>query len=387
MMKILIVGSTWDNENGKASGLIKKLADGIQTNYYLKNIYNGGNYNDLLKILNRTPEYDVVFWFANVSNDLPKIRDVKSIAPHVMLITSKRNNNQKYSFQELVQRTLAAKANLTFEFSKQESGKFNIRVFDPLGCEWYYGNDIPAACAAAMNRLVYLKSITRQSTIQLDDSKELVLKWYFDSFQQEMLQSKKNIEIPPETKFIELVHTYAQRFHEIMRPAANVKRFLGNCSMRPFPPQVGRCSKGMSSFKHDNYIFVSQRNVNKEYLDINHFIPVYMENGNIYYCGENKPSVDTPIQLRLYQTLPNIKYMLHSHCYIEGAAFTTKTIPCGAIEEVDEILNFIDSHYGKRNENFYAINLIGHGSILMTATVEQMDGVNYVGRPMPEKMY
>ena len=46
MMKILIVGGTWDNENGKASGLIKKLADGIQTNYYLKNIYNGSNYND-----------------------------------------------------------------------------------------------------------------------------------------------------------------------------------------------------------------------------------------------------------------------------------------------------------------------------------------------------
>ena len=143
----------------------------------------------------------------------------------------------------------------------------------------------------------------------------------------------------------------------------------------------------MPSFKHDNYIFVSQRNVNKEYLDINHFVPVYMEDGNIYYCGENKPSVDTPIQLRLYQALPNIKYMLHSHCYIEGAAFTTKTIPCGAIEETDEILHFIDSHYGRRNENFYAINLIGHGSILMAATVEQMNGVNYVGRPMPEKMY
>lgn len=83
--------------------------------------------------------------------------------------------------------------------------------------------------------------------------------------------------------------------------------------MHPQPPQVGRCSKGMPSFKHNDYVFVSQRNVDKEYLDLSHFIPTYLEDDKVYYCGENKPSVDTPIQLRLYKELPNIRYMIHSH--------------------------------------------------------------------------
>lgn len=385
-MKILITAGTWDNNNGRPSGLAAKFADVIMQTEDSVCFYNGGNYENLQKILNDTPNFDIVFWFANVDNSLPKIRDVKSIAPHVMLVNSKRNDNNKYNFQELIQRSLAAKANLTFEFSK--TGRiFNIRIFDPLGCEWYDGTDINAACKAAMDRLKYLKSITRQSTTQSSEDKNLVLKWYFDSFRQDMQKSDKQIMTPDETEFISLVRKYAQRFYEIMNPACDVKRFLGNCSTKPVPPQVGRCSKGMPSFRHDgDYIFVSQRNVDKEYLDISHFVPVYMEDNKIYYCGENKPSVDTPIQLRLYQALPKIKYMIHSHCYIENARFTNKSIPCGAIEEVDEVLNFIDNVYHDRNHDIYLINLLGHGSIAMADSVDKLHGLNYVGRPMPEKL-
>lgn len=65
----------------------------------------------------------------------------------------------------------------------------------------------------------------------------------------------------------------------------------------------------------------------------------------IYYCGDNKPSVDTPIQIRMYDKLPNINYMIHSHCYIKNAPYTKNALPCGAIEEVDEILNIIKESY------------------------------------------
>lgn len=388
-MRILITAGTWNHNGGKPSGLIAKMADIIMQTNDAVCFYNGGNYENLQKILDDTPNFDIVFWFANISNDLPKIRDVKSIAPHVMLITSKRNDDQKYSFQELVQRTLAVKANLTFEFSKQhgETPMFNIRVFDPLGCQWYNGLDMQSACNAAMERLTYLKSITRQSSTPSSEDKDLVLKYYFDCFQQNMQRDTTHaVTIPDETEFIALVREYAQRFHEIMQPAPNVRRFLGNCSIKPMPPQVGRCSKGMPSFKYKDHIFVSQRNVNKEYLDIQHFVPVYMSDGKIYYCGENKPSVDTPIQLRLYQALPNIRYMIHSHCYVENADFTTRSIPCGAIEETDEILQFIDEHYKTRNADVYRINLIGHGSIIMANTINNLKNVKYFGRPMPEPM-
>ena len=392
-IRILLVCGTFDINNGKRSGLIDKIARAISHTISAKNLmtninaFNGGNYSMLETILDMTPDYDIVFWFADVDNSLPKIRDVKAVAPKTMLVTSKRNDDDKYSFQEIVQRALATKTNLVFEFNTIEDKLFNIHIFDPLGCEWYNGTDLQAAADAAIDRLLYLKSITRQSTTKSDTSNGLVLSWYFDSFKQDMQQADNTVAVPDETKFIELVRNYAEKFHEIMQPAKNVKRFLGNCSTKQLPPQVGRCSKGMPSFKTKDYIFVSQRNVDKEYLDISHFVPVYEENGKIYYCGDNKPSVDTPIQLRLYKALPNIRYMIHSHCYAENAVMTTKSIPCGAIEEVDEVLQTIDKTYGTRDADKYIINLKGHGCIIMGKTIDDISGVKYFGREMPEKMW
>ena len=34
---------------------------------------------------------------------------------------------------------------------------------------------------------------------------------------------------------------------------------------------------------------------------------VYEKDNKIYYCGNNKPSVDSPIQVKLYKKLKNIK--------------------------------------------------------------------------------
>ena len=71
---------------------------------YLDNadFYNGGNYNELNKILEMTINYDTVFWWANVANGLPKIRNVKEINYKMMLISSKINDNNKYIFQDLL---------------------------------------------------------------------------------------------------------------------------------------------------------------------------------------------------------------------------------------------------------------------------------------------
>ena len=71
---------------------------------YLDNadFYNGGNYNELNKILEMTINYDTVFWWANVANELPKIRNVKEINYKMMLISSKINDNNKYTFQDLL---------------------------------------------------------------------------------------------------------------------------------------------------------------------------------------------------------------------------------------------------------------------------------------------
>lgn len=106
---------------GKASHLVDSVVEEIVGNMSDEDslaCFNGGRYSDLEDILKTTSEYDYVFWWANVSNDLPKIRNVKDIAPYVMFINSKRDDEDRYSFQELIQRSLVAKANLTWKFKK-----------------------------------------------------------------------------------------------------------------------------------------------------------------------------------------------------------------------------------------------------------------------------
>ena len=71
---------------------------------YLDNadFYNDGNYNELNKILEMTINYDIVIWWTNVANELSKIRNVKEINYKTMLVSSKINDNNKYTFQGLL---------------------------------------------------------------------------------------------------------------------------------------------------------------------------------------------------------------------------------------------------------------------------------------------
>jgi len=372
--KILFVGGNWDLNGGRKSKVVDEFAK------YLPNatVYNGGNYNDLNKILESCVNYDTVIWWANVPNELPKIRNVKDINYKTMLVSSKRNIDNKYSFQDLLQRSFALKSNLTIEFSKNDN-KYNMRLFDPLGNVWYEGLDIKECSKTLLERLAFIKSITRESTISSEENIG-ALAWFFNMFKEEMYKSDNNPEIPEKKEFLNIVRDYAYKFAEATFQTKDVKRFLGNASFR--------CPKGFPSFRDGKYIFVSKRNVNKEFIGINEFVPVYIEDGKIYYCGNNKPSVDTPIQAKLYNLLPNINYMIHSHCYIDGAPYTEKSLPCGAVEEVDEIKDLIKEYYDNDyNRNFYLINLLGHGSIMMSKNPEQLKNIQMVGRELPENMY
>ena len=80
--------------------------------------------------------------------------------------------------------------------------------------------------------------------------------------------------------------------------------------------------------------------------------------------------------------------MIHSHCYINNAPFTKCAIPCGALEEVDEILNLIkDKYNGDYDRDFYLINLLGHGSIMMSSDVSKLKNMDIVSRTIPENQY
>ena len=372
--KILFVGGNWNLNGGKESKIVNEFAK------YLPNVtvYNGGDYNNLNKILESCINYDVVIWWANIPNELPKIRNVKDVNYKTMLVSSKRNVDNKYSFQDLLQRSFALKSNLTIEFSKNDN-LYSMKLFDPLGNVWYEWTDIKNCSEELLDRLNFIKSLTRESTVSSEENIG-VLAWFFNMFKEEIYKSTDNPTIPIKKEFFNIVRDYATKFVEAAFQTKDVKRFLGNASFR--------CPKGFPSFRDGKYIFVSKRNVNKEFIGIEEFVPVYLENGKIYYCGENKPSVDTPIQVRMYEKLPNINYMIHSHCYIDGAPYTEKALPCGAIEEVDEIAKLLEIYYDNDYyRDFYLMNLIGHGSIMMSKNPEQLKNVAMFGRQLPEIMY
>jgi hypothetical protein len=350
MEKILFVGGTFDNDGGKPSSVVSKFVTEFQFDDIKCDIVNGGHFNELETILNSTINYKYVIWWANVPNDMPKIRNVKEVNPKCILVTSKRNDNNQYGFAELINRALAAKANLCVEFSKWND-IYAMRIFDPLGNQWYYGYNILDASRVLIKRMNFLAQITRQSC----------------------LQANENIEIPKEKEFFKLVKNYADVFHDLIQPDNGVTRFLGNSSFR--------CQRGFPSFRKNDNIFVSRRNIDKRYIDKDGFVPVKLDDSVLWYYGEHKPSVDTPIQTRLYQMLPDINYMIHAHVYIEGAPFTKHNIPCGGIEEVQEIMDVIGPNTDK---NFYAINLIGHGCIVMANDVKELKNLKYIARKMPE---
>ena len=95
-MKILFVGGSYDNNGGKASKLVQNFAQEMMDNGYDVTLYNGGYFSEIVNYLKETLKYDIVFWWANVPNDYEKIRNVKDVNPKCMLITSKRNDDEKY---------------------------------------------------------------------------------------------------------------------------------------------------------------------------------------------------------------------------------------------------------------------------------------------------
>lgn len=345
--KILLVGGTFDDNEGIPSSLVSKFSETLNVD----KVYNGGNYKDLTSIIEKVKFYDVVFWWANVSNNYEKVRDVKSISPRTLLITSKRNDNEKYSFPTLIGRALEQKANLVVEFNKLD--KFKMRVFDPLGTLWYEGFSIEDCSNAILKRLELLTSVTRVPTSR----------------------AGKAILAPKNDEFYDYVKDKALTFHTLIPHDEEVTRFLGNSSFR--------CQKGFPSFRSDNSIYVSRRNIDKRYISKENFVKTFLDvNGNVCYYGKHKPSVDTPVQLKLYSLFKNINYMIHAHCYVQNAPFTTIAIPCGAIEEVDEIIK-ITNDFKKRS---YSFNLIGHGCIVMGNSVEDLTKFKFHARKIPEKL-
>jgi len=345
-MKTLFVAGNFDMDGGRPSGLAEKMASFMDNTDF----FNGGHYEKLKELLESAGGYDCVLWFANVPNNLPKVRNIKEINKTAILVSSKRNDDGKYSFEELIRRALQSKSNLVLEFSRK-GDVFNIRVFDPLGCVWYDGIDIKSAVDAVFGRINILCSITRCGTNKVETH-----------------------PVKAEKEFVDVITAYSNEFYRLLKiPVANGIYDLDKSC---------RCARSMPSFKSDGRIYVSPRTVLTEHITEDDFLMAYEKEGQVFCGGGIKPSVDCPVHVKLYDCFPEIRYIIHSHCYIRGAEFTKKPLPCGALEEANEILDVIGSN---KNLGFYAVNEIGHGSILMASSVNKLKA-EYYARPIPEKL-
>jgi hypothetical protein len=378
MSTILIIGGTWDNAYGKSSKILNSIYETVTkdhsiTDEYVVSCYNGGSYRELrdLAIFDEFKDLaDIIFWAADIPNVLDKI-DIKGWYPKSIVITTKRNTEDKYNFQDIVAHGLSKKSNLMIEIQKDNS-RYVGRLIDPLGNQWFptdrpFTDDFGALAIQSIKRAIKLSKITRQATIQSPETPESL----YDMIEADCVSEHQKLEL---YDFFDMVKESADIFHKLIEPGEYIERFLGNASFR--------CTRGFPSVKlPDGRIYVSRRNVDKRYIGIDTFVQVgwNKETDKVWYRGKDKPSVDTAVQLRLYDVLKDVNYMLHSHVYVKDAPFTDRMIPCGGLEEVGEILNVYHS------DNLPgAVNLIGHGSIVFMVDPSDIDEFVFEKRPMPE---
>lgn len=369
-MKILCVGGHFDDDNGRRSSIIDTIGQGADK------LVNGGNYTVLESLIDEIKAFDVIYWFADVPNDKPKLVErIKAIHPKSVLVTSKRNYGGEYPIQQLVQRMLKTHSNLLVEFTGATrvinganlDTKYAARVLDPLGNSFgTWTLDMNEISDILRDRIVQLNSFTRVASYE----------W------------PTGITIPckADDEFMDIIHQHAAKFHQLIYGEVPIDRFLGNASFR--------CTKGFPSFKSGELIYVTRRNVNKATLDADSFVPVFPHDSDdhcpyIIYQGKHKPSVDTPVQVMLYNRYKRAKYMMHSHVYVKltddvpvyvGMNSHNRLIPCGALEEYDKIIDLVPD----RDACNFAVNLRGHGFIVIADNLDFMQSIQYVERDVPE---
>jgi len=354
MKKIVVIGGTFDHEGGRKSSIVEKVSTYIGKMWaksYHTSYINGGYYSELSKNVDFS-DTDVLIWMPNISNDEDKILpDIKKKNPKLFLISSKRVVEKEYKESDIIGRLLAAKSNLGIMITKP-SDIYNFKVLDPLGNCYVDSSSIEKLCDSIMYRVEEVTAMTRVRSVSIGEERDFTI----------------------DPAFIEFVKHSANEFTKHVN-AVNPNRLLGNASTR--------CMYGFPAERQSNRIFVSQRNIDKKLIETKGFVEINPDvEDRVEYYGDRKPSVDTPIQLRLFNFYPNINYMVHGHVYINGAPMTDLKVPCGFLEEFEEVVAL----YPSPDEEVVVVNLRGHGCLIMTNTVEQLWNYSekYVSRDFPE---
>ena len=353
MTNAIIVGGTFDRDNGKPSTIVKMLAEHTKWP-----VINGGN----LSAIETFPfkDYEILVWMPNIDNAEDKIlSSIKTINPHLLLISSKRMVEKSYTLFDVVSRLLKSRSNLGITIESVDD-RYVFGVVDPLGNRFVRTDDVIVLAETIVERVDDLRSMTRIPAISIQD---------------------KPIDIAGIDEFVTLVQEFGDEFSKHVN-SINPERFLGNASARS-TDRITRCCHGFPATRQGNCYLVSRRNVDKTTMSVRDFVAVGDKEDRVEYYGTVKPSVDAPIQIRLFNYYKDVKYIVHGHVYLDNAYTTHFKVPCGAIEEFDEIKTLMRH----RSTSNVSINLRGHGCIIMASDLkylrEQLKHLK--SRPFPEE--
>lgn len=355
-MNINIVAGVFDGYGGVPSAWAATFASELTNIGATVSLLNAGTPEVLAAKKASLPDEGVVIWLGGSANPR-ELKQIKAAHPKLFLVISKDNLDGNFAFLQLISAAFDNKSNLLIEFSGS-ADKVGSTVLDPLGNIYCYNETAVSLVASAVyQRLNIITTVTRESSQSIGASIPV--------------SSSNDLN-----EFIKLINAQAETFHKLITP--NSERMLGNASFR--------CESGFPSVKDGYNVFVTRRNVDKRTLTQSEFIACTkcspeVGDGYVGYFGDVKPSVDTPIQLELYSFFKNVKYMVHSHAFVEGAPTTANAVPCGALEEVEEIKK-LNSNPDAVN---FCINLKGHGSLVLASTVDFIKTVKWKARRLPEQ--
>lgn len=324
-MKILLVGGNFGTSLEKReSGVLKNIYAQFESPSSEVDIINGGELTDLPDSIKG---YDLVLWMANIDNTEAKHYPTKD--PGAVLICSKVMR-EGYTRIDSLSRIFKMHGNAVIEIYK-DSSMYKFVFLDALGNEWYSGYDLGGLVKQILSFYIFTKSSVRIQTTR--------------------------IESPAEHNLRGLIEANKRLQSLVMSRCGD--RFFGNLSTR--------CTKLFPSMRDQEVMYVSPRNVPKESIRPEDMV-VYMS-GDRYY-GEQKPSVDSPCQIRLYENLPGINYMIHGHATFEKARATKNYRLCGDVREVQEVLEIVQP-----SNLWFVINLKNHGFLIGASDIDDLNTI------------
>lgn len=331
MKHLIVVGGEFNliSEKRRASSIVSKLTSSFNDKKFTKNMINGGSLDDLPTSLRMN---SLVIWMPNISNEEEKHYPKKQWV-NTTLICSKVMR-EGYSDIDAVSRIFKMHGNAVIAIYGEKEKTF--KLIDSLGTVWYHGGSISLLAEAIEVFDDFSRNQKRLRSIKLDNSEKY-------STDEELMRISNLIEIN-------------KSLAESVKKQAG-DRFFGNLSTR--------CALLFPSSREGIGFYVSPRNSDKTTLESNDMVYCEYVDDLLYYTGERKPSVDTPIQAEIYKRFPEINYMIHGHAFIEDAPKTQNYFLCGDLNAIEEISDLVEKSNG-------VINLKNHGFLFYSKSIEEL---------------